>query len=92
MKTSVGLIESAKKEELTTKGVLQEQQINKQNIDTVMIPSHTYGSTTKLKLNDSSFCKHAKIIKNNDFDNCFYCGMQVPRVTIFKRYKRLNYS
>ena len=84
MKTSVGLIEAEKQEEFTTKGVLQEQKPNIQNIDTIMIPSHTYASSTKLI--DSSFCQHVKIIKNNDFDNCFQCGVQVPRVTILLEY------
>ena len=68
----------------STLGALK-QKTNMSNIDTNITPSHNYASSTKLMV--SSFCQHVKIIKNKDFDNCFHCGVQVPRVIINYQFK-----
>ena len=81
MNIPTGTVEAGKFEELIKLRLSQQQKANISNSDAKMIPSNNYALGAKLTV--SSFCQHAKIIKNKDFDNCFHCGMQIPRVSIY---------
>ena len=83
MNIPTSTVEAGKIEELIKMRLLQQQKANISTIDAIMIPSNNYALSAKLAV--SSFCQHTKIIKNKDFDNCFHCGVQKPRVTIYNQ-------